>query len=71
MLYLMVGAFKNIGITYDMDLDKRIKYIESILRVEALKKYRQVLSECKDLTNKLTGDQWNLGSEKGLTTEQF
>ena len=33
-----------------MDFYKRIKYTERILRGEALKKYRQVMAERKELT---------------------
>ena len=54
-----------------MDVDKSIKYTERILRVSVLKKYRQVLSECKGLTKGLYGYQWTLGLSKVFQMETF
>ena len=45
-----------------MNVDIRIKYTERILRVSELKKYRQVLVNCKESENVLAGYQWSLVS---------
>ena len=65
-----VGLFRHLEITSKIDVDKRINYIERILRREALNKYRQVLSECKDLEKGIDVDQWNMGAAKNVTMEQ-
>ena len=36
-----------------------------------MRKYRQVLAECKDLAKGLDGDQWNTGKAKSVTIEKF
>ena len=54
-----------------MDVYLSIKYIDRILRVTTLKKYQQVLAECKEPENGLAGDPWSLGSVKGVYMEHF
>ena len=49
MCDLTVGVFEHIEITSRLDLDKRIKYIDRILRGPSLKQFRQVLLELKAL----------------------
>ena len=54
-----------------MDVYKKINYTESILLGSALKKYRQILAECKDSEKGIAGDHWTLESEKGVSMEQL
>ena len=68
---LTVEVFEHLEITSEMDVDKRIKYIKYIPRGPSLNKYRQVLTECKEPTKGLAGDQWTLGLEKSVTMEQL
>ena len=42
MKNLTVGLFEHLEITYNMDVDKMIKYSQLILRGTALKRYKQV-----------------------------
>ena len=61
---LMVGVLEHLEIMSLMDLDVRIKYMERLLRVPVLKKYRQVLAECKESGKGLAGNQWTIGLDK-------
>ena len=54
-----------------MDVDKRIKYTERILRGGIAQKYRQVLPECKNLEKGLSRYQWTLISKENVTMEQL
>ena len=54
-----------------MDVDKRVNYIQCLLRGSGLKKYKVVLTECKESAKKLAGDQFNLLKTKDVTMEQF
>ena len=64
-------VFEHLEITSDMDVDKSIKYTQRILRGTALKKYKQVLEECKELSKGIAGYQWTLGATKDVTMKQF
>ena len=68
---LTVGVLKNLDITSDMEIDKRINYTHIILRGTALKKYKQVLAGYKESEMGLSGDQWNMGAKKDVTMEQL
>ena len=52
-------------------MDQRISYTQHILRGAALKKYKVVLLECKQLENNLAGDKWDLGVLKEISTDDF
>ena len=47
-----------------MDVEKRVAYMQRILRGAAIKNYKTVLVECKQSTKDLAGDSWNLGELK-------
>ena len=55
MSKLTSGVFENLEITSPMDADKRIAYTQRILRGAALKKYKAVLTECKESAKELEG----------------
>ena len=54
-----------------MDVDQRVAYMQRILGVSVLKKYKAVLLECKQSSKDLAGYKWNLGELKGLSTDDF
>ena len=54
-----------------MDVNKRVDYIQCLLRGVAPKKYKAVLTECKELGKKLSGDQWTLRETNELTMERL
>ena len=54
-----------------MDVDKSINYTDIILVGDELKKYRQVLAECKDPEKEISGYQWTLVAKNNVTMEQF
>ena len=54
-----------------MDVDKSIKYMQRILRVTDINKYKQVLVGCKELKMGLSEDQWALGVTMDFTMEQL
>ena len=68
---LTVGVLGHQDITSKLDLDLRIKYTERILIRPELKKFWQVLLECKYPAKKLAGYQWSLGSTNIFTIEQL
>ena len=57
---ITVGVFEHIEITYNMDVDKIIEYMECILRGTALNKYIQDLTDLKDSAKGVSGYQWNM-----------
>ena len=65
------GVFAHLDITYPMDVDQRVAYMQRILREAAIKKYKAVLLECKQSENDLAGDGWTLGNLKELSTDEF
>ena len=52
-----------------MDVDQRVAYTQRIMIGAALKKYKEVLMDCKPLEKDLTGEKWNLRNLKALSTE--
>ena len=52
-----------------MDVDQRINHTHRLLIGSPPKKYKAVLTECKELTKELVGDQWNFGDVKEIPTE--
>ena len=51
-----------------MDTEQRIAYTQRLLIGAALKKYKAVLTNCKDLAKEIAGDKWNLVDVKALST---
>ena len=68
---LTSGVFGNLGITFTMDVYQRLSYRQSILRGAALKKYKTVLLQCKQLAKNLAGDIWTFGNMKELSTDKL
>ena len=62
MNYLTNVVFEHLDITSIMNIYLSIKYTDRILRGPALKKFIQVLLECKESAKRLAVYQWNLGS---------
>ena len=54
-----------------MDVDKWVNCTQRILRGPALKKYKKVLVECKELVKGIAGYQWIIGPTKDVTMEQL
>ena len=68
---LTSGVFGHLDITSTMDVYQRLAYTQIILRGSALKKYKAVLLECKQLVKYIAVDKWTLGEMKGLSTNDF
>ena len=64
-------VFEHLEITYIMDVYKRLSYTKLILRVSVIKKYKAVMMECKHPSKDNTGDKWDLGALKELSTDDF
>ena len=71
MRNLTAGVFEHLEIISPTDMDKRLAYKQRILRVDALKKYREVLMTCKQSAKELAGDEWTLGDMDSLAAEDF
>ena len=71
MCGLTVGVFDHLNITSPMNVDKRVAYMQIILRASALKKYKAFLAECKHSVKELARDKWGLGALIGLSTDDF
>ena len=71
MCKLTAVVFEHLDIIPPMDVDQRVSYTQCILRGSVLKNYKLVLVECKKSAEELTGDKWDLGVLKGLSTEDF
>ena len=71
MCNLTSGVFENREITYPMEVDQSIAYMQRILRGAALKKYKAVLMECKESAKDPIGEKYTLGDLKVLSTEEF
>ena len=54
-----------------MEVEKMIAYTQRILAVAALKKYKSVLRECKELAKDLAGEKWTLINLKEIYEEDF
>ena len=63
--------FEHLDITSPMELYQIVAYTYRTLRRRALKKYKVVLLECKQLAKDCAGDKWTLGYFKALYTENF
>ena len=45
--------------------------MQRLIRGAAIKKLKEILTECKDSAKELAVDKWNLGNIKDLTMEPF
>ena len=68
---LTSGFSEQIQITSPMEVEKMIAYTQRILAVAALKKYKSVLRECKELAKDLAGEKWTLINLKEIYEEDF
>ena len=68
---LTVGVFKHIDITSKLIIYNRIKYIEIILTVTVLNKYRESLLACKETTKEFYGSHWTFGGARYVIIEDF
>ena len=68
---LTFGVFEHLEITSPVYVDQRVAYTQRILIGAALKKYKAVLGECKQLTKEIAGDKWYLGALKGLSMDNL
>ena len=68
---LTFRVFEHLEITPKMDVDKRIKCTERILRLLSLKEYIHIMEDLKEYAKGVAGDQWNLGVTNNVTMEQF
>ena len=64
-------VFEYLEITSTMVVDKRVNYIQRLLRGLSLKKYKIDLAECKESENSSAGDQWALGATKDVTMDKL
>ena len=71
MRELTVGVFEHLEITSPMDADKRLFYMQRILRGDALQKHREVLLTCRQSAKELAGDEWTWGDMTGIAAEAF
>ena len=65
------GVSEHLDITSPRDVDQRVYYMHRTLIGDAIKKYKAVLFECKNLVKDLAGDSWTLGDLKELSTYNF
>ena len=65
------GVFEHLEITSPIDVDKKVKYTQRLLRGLALNKYKTVLAQCKETAKVIAGDQWTLGEAKYVTMDQL
>ena len=68
---LTVRVFENLEIISPTDVDKRLAYMQRILRGPSIKKYREILVTCKQSAKELAGDEWTLGDLGGVSIEDF
>ena len=68
---LTSGVFEHLVITSPLDVYQRVAFMQLILRGSVLNKYKAVLLDCKQSSNDLAGDKWNLGDLKGISTDDF
>ena len=45
--------------------------MQHLLRGSAIKKYKAVLTECKEQAKELAGDWWNLGKTTDITMDRL
>ena len=68
---LKIEMFEHLETTSHMDIDKKVNYMQRLLSVPVLKKYKTVLADFNELAKGIAGDQWTLGETKYVTMEQL
>ena len=71
MQKLTSRVFEHLYITYTLDVDQMVSYMQRLLRGEALKKYKTVLVDCKETAKGVYGYQWMLCEAKGVTMDHL
>ena len=71
MRNLNSGVFEHLETTSLMDVNQSINCKRRLLRGAAIKIYKAVLKEYKELAKELLGDQWNRVDVKKLSMERF
>ena len=71
MCNLTVRVFEHLEIISPTDVDKRLAYMQRILRGPSIKKYREILVTFKQLAKELACDEWTLGDMGGVSIEDF
>ena len=65
------GVFENLEIPSPLDIDKRVNCTKRLLRWLLLKKYKDILTECKETLKGISGGQWMIGEVKDGTMDRF
>ena len=68
---LTSGVFENIYINSPMDVEKIVAYTQRILICYAIKKYKAVLVECKQLAKDLAVGFWDLVEMNEISTNNL
>ena len=68
---LTSGVFEHLEIPSPMDVDQRLAYTQLIIRGDALKKYKAVLVEYKQLAKDIVGYKWDLVVLKEISMGAF
>ena len=71
MRNLTVRVFEHLKITSPLDVDKRVNYMQRLLRWPVLNTYKTVLVDCKESEKGIYGYQWTIVATKDVTMEQF
>ena len=71
MRNLTVGVFEHLSITSSLDVYVRMKYIEIILKVSALRKFKHVMVFLKEKGKEEGGDNWTMVEPKYVSMEEF
>ena len=66
-----VGIFEHLGIKYWDIISKRWMYFEKFLRALALKKFRNVVLSCRDISKDNSENLWNLGEPENVVLDDF
>ena len=65
------GVFEKLEIPSPLDIDKRVNCTKRLLRWLVLKKYKDILTECKETLKGISGGQWMIGEVKDGTMDRF
>ena len=68
---LVSGVFEQLEIASPLNFDKRVDYMQRLLRGLFLKRYKIVLAEFKDSLKVIAGYQWTLVATKDVTIDKL
>ena len=71
MRNLTVGVFEHLSITSSLDVYVRMKYIEIILKVSALRKFKHVMVFLKEKGKEEGGNNWTMVEPNYVSMEEF